>query len=92
MKHHYFLPGNRGDLGTEEDEEEELDEPGSVLMGLFTALVMADSSANERFLTGDAKKEAEMPQLRDLPFRCQSEGSETCSLTFSSTSLVYSYS
>jgi hypothetical protein len=44
------LPGNRGDLGTADaEDEEELDEPGSVLMGLFTALVMADSSAKERF-------------------------------------------
>jgi hypothetical protein len=50
----YFLTlANKGDL--EDDEDDELDTPGSILMGLLAALEedMPASSAKDLFLTGD---------------------------------------
>ncbi len=80
---------NNGDLEAE-DEEDELDTPGSVLIGLLAALKedMPAKSANDLFFTGEDRKAAGIPLLRVLAFKHQSHGLHTFSLTFSSVSVT----
>jgi hypothetical protein len=80
---------NNRDLEAEDDEDE-LDTPGSVLIGLLAALKedMPSRSATDLFFTGEDRKAAGIPLLRVLAFKHQSDGLHTSSLTFSSVSVT----